>query len=90
MTPGYLPPFRLDRTSQGGGVCVWVKSSLAAAELETLPSGGHEIILITVRTKGGAKVVLCSLHRPGSCSEQDTTIIDQLDTCLFHAAEHPK
>ena len=82
MIPGYSPPFRLDRTSQGGGVCVWVKSSLAAAQLETLPSGGHEIIWITVRTKGGAKVVLCSLYRPGSCSEQDTTVIDQLDTCL--------
>ena len=36
---GYTPPFRLDRTSNGGGVLIYVRDDITCKELEKL--GGH-------------------------------------------------
>eukprot|EP00117_Sycon_ciliatum_P020100 scpid107126/ scgid18011/ len=42
--PGYSPPFRLDRTAHGGGVAIWVRSTLPALIIDELAALQHEVL----------------------------------------------
>ena len=42
--PGYAPPIRRDRTAQGGGVAIWIKSGVAFQHLLNINCYNHEVI----------------------------------------------
>ena len=80
--PGYCNPIRLDRTAHGGGVCVWVKSTLAASRNDVMPVLHHEIVWVNIRLKTGKKIIIGAVYRPGSCPENDVSLINHIGTCL--------
>ncbi|XP_065182533.1 uncharacterized protein LOC135813361 [Sycon ciliatum] len=80
--PGYSPPVRRDRTPQGGGVAVWVKSHLAFQELEAVPTLDQEVVWLSIRIRPGRKVVLCAAYRPGSLPGNDISMVDYLDQTI--------
>ena len=80
--PGFGPPLRRDRTAQGGGVAVWVRSEFAAIELDTIPCGPYEIIWFSARLWCGQAAVVAALNRSGSASEGDTRLMEYLDSHL--------
>ena len=82
MLPGYQPPIRRDRTSQGGDVAVWLRSGLAYRHLEQVSCGDLEVIWITVQLQSGNNVVVCAAYRPGSCSDSDISMIEHIDSTI--------
>jgi len=82
LFPGYSSPFRLDRTAHGGGIAVWVRSTLPAMVIEELSSAEHEILWVSIRLAAGEKIVLGAVYRPGSCGPGDVSLIDHLDDVL--------
>jgi len=82
VMPGYCPPYRLDRDGNGGGVAVWVRSGIPSVEVTGLPTNGHELLWISVRSTSGSNILVGALYRPGSASPTDTTLIDHLDETL--------
>ena len=83
--PGYSSPLRLDRTAHGGGVAIWVKSSLPSMLIPELMSPAHEIIWVSLQLAPGLRTVLGAVYRPGSCAPGDLTLIDHLDNILPEA-----
>ena len=89
--PGYHPPLRLDRTAQGGGVAVWVRSELAVQHLEQIDCCNHEVIWLSVMTSLDVRIVICAVYRSGSLSDTDTALLDYLDSTLDqvrHSCSH--
>lgn len=83
--PGYAEPFRLDRTANGGGVGVWVRSTLCVASIDTLHPGNFEVLWLSIQDDSGADIVLAAVYRPGSCSESDLGLLEYLDNSLDKA-----
>ena len=83
--PGYSSPLRLDRTAHGGGVAIWVKSSLPSMLIPELMSPAHEIIWVSLQLAPGLHTVLGAVYRLGSCAPGDLTLIDHLDNILPEA-----
>ena len=82
MLPGSQPPIRRDRTSQGGDVAVWLRSSLAYRHLQHVSCGYMEVIWITVQLQSGSNVVVCAAYRPGTCSDSDISMIEHIDSTI--------
>ena len=80
--PGYSEPLRCDRTAQGGGVAVWVKSSLAVAHMDRPCCEGHEVVWLNVRNSNGKNTVICAIYRSGSLSDTDVSLFQYLDDQL--------
>lgn len=87
LIPGYSAPLRLDRTAHGGGVCVWVKSSIVVAQLHNSSVREHEIIWFKVRTHSEANFLLAAVYRPGTCSEQDVSLMESIEESLAQLRE---
>lgn len=85
LIPGFQEPFRLDRSCHGGGIGVWIRSSLAAQQLVRPESGEHELMWLSLRTGEHDRLVIGATYRPGSCSDTDTTLLDHIDECLDEA-----
>ena len=85
---GYFSPLRRDRTRHGGGVAVWVKTSLAMRELKTIDVLDQELIWLSVKLCNGQSVVICAAYRPGTCSDTDITIFDAISCFLCQESGH--
>ena len=79
--PGYYQPLRKDRSAQGGGVAVWVKSSLAVKQLD-IDTGDNEAIWLTVQTSRHRCVAFCAAYRPGTAANTDTQLLDHINLAL--------
>ena len=86
--PGYSPPFRLDRTAHGGGVAIWVRSTLPALIIDELAAPQHEVMWVSTQLSAGHKIVLGRVYRPGSCGPGDRSLIHHLDDTLPLARQH--
>lgn len=80
--PGYCAPIRKDRSAHGGGVAVWIKSSLAFKHLDVIDTGELEVIWLSVQTANQGSMVLCAAYRPGSAAETDIQLLEHIDTVL--------
>lgn len=76
---GYSDAMRVDRTSRGGGVAVWVKSELAVVRLENVETHGFEVLWFTLRRKNGSSIVFGAFCRPGSCRPDDVSFLEYID-----------
>ena len=85
---GYHEPLRLDRTSHGGGVAVWVRHDLAFQHLDHIKTYDHEVIWFSLVARDGHKIVFCAAYRSGSCSESDLSLWEYLDSTLEQARSH--
>lgn len=83
--PGYHEPIRLDRSSHGGGVAVWIRSGLAYQHLDHINCYDHEVIWFSIILHNSRKVVFCAAYRPGSCSESDLRLWEYLDGAMDQA-----
>ena len=54
--PGYSPPFRLDRTAHGGGVAIWVRSTLPALIIDELAAPQHEVLWVSIQLSAGHRL----------------------------------
>jgi len=88
ISPGYHAPFRRDRTGSGGGVAIWVKSTLPVMQLEALSHPDHEMIWVSVESESKTKLVVCGAYRSGSASPTDVSLIEHLDANLPRARTH--
>jgi len=86
--PGYYPPIRCDRTGQGGGVAVWIRSSLVYRQLDMIPTDGEDLVWFSLRLQCGASVAVCAVYRSGSCSPTDTRMLDVLERGINIARQH--
>ena len=70
LLEGYLPPFRKDRDSRGGGVLVFVKDNIPAKVLNNhiLPND-IEGILVELNMKNNKWLLFGTYHPPGQCSK---------------------
>ena len=85
--PGYAEPIRKDRTAQGGGVAVWIKSSLAFRHMDYMNCGDNEVIWVSLQTAPGKSIAVCCVYRPGSCSDTDIQLMDYLDRSIDSARQ---
>ena len=88
---GYHEPLRLDRTSHGGGIAVWIRQDLAFKQLDHLATNNHEMVWFCLTLSSGEKVVFCALYRPGSCSDSDVQLLEYLDRnldCARRSGKH--
>ena len=83
--PGYVPPMRLDRTAQGGGVAIWVRNDLAAIELDMVPCDTQGIIMVHRPSAMWLNSCCCC---PVQASEGDTSLMEYLDRTLDAARCH--
>ena len=83
--PGYADPFRLDRSAQGGGIGVWVKSTLAVKSIDTLDPGSHEVLWLSLHMAAGEDIVLGAVYRPGSSADNDISLLEYLDKTIDQA-----
>ena len=78
LFPSSFMVFRKDRTLDGGGVCIAVKSSLLATECHDLQSD-VEAVWIHLQTTDHKPVYICSFYRP---PDKDTDYTECLRTPL--------
>ena len=83
--PGFHDPLRLDRTSHGGGVAVWIRQDLAFKQLDHLPTNGHEVLWFSITLSTGERIVFGAVYRPGSCADSDVELLEYLDGTLDQA-----
>ena len=63
---GYSEPFRMDRNRHGGGVCIYVKSTLHAERCYEFEDDRMECIWLKIRTFNKAFYFACVYRPPNS------------------------
>jgi len=79
LFPSSLTVFRKDRTRDGGGVCIAVKSHLNAVECHDLEDSETETIWIQLQGTDHQPVYICSFYRPPG---KKTDYLERLRTPL--------
>ena len=74
--PGYAPHIRRDRTAQGGGVAIWIKSGVAFQRLLNINCYNHEVIWVSLLAANNVKVVICAVYRSGSSTGTDVELFE--------------
>jgi exonuclease III len=78
---GYVH-YRKDRNRNGGGVIIYVRSSLPSVHRKDLEPQNHEVIVIECKT-GKKKIVLCNWYRPPNQNVQlINTFIDSFTSLV--------
>lgn len=72
LIPGFQPPFRRDRpTGPGGGVAVYVRSSLHTSPVQLPPSISIECLSLSIRLSKKTKLSIITAYRPPASNHED-------------------
>ena len=85
--PGYFPPVRRDRTAQGGGIAIWIRTDLAFTELECIDTGGNEILWVRLKTAAGPSIGVCAVYRSGSSADGDISALNSISSGIDDARQ---
>ena len=88
VIPGCTTPIRCDRTAQGGGVAVWLKTGLGFQQLSQINTLHFDMVWISISLRNKEKVVLCAVYRSGSSPGDDGKLLRHLDSSLDIARRH--
>ena len=86
--PGYITPILCDRTAQGGGVAVWLKTGLGFQQLSQINTLHFDMVWLSISLRNKEKVVLCAVYRSGSLPGDDVELLRHLDSSLDIARRH--
>ena len=86
--PGYTTPIRCDRTAQGGGVAVWLKTGLCFQQLSHINTLHFDMVWLSISLRIKEKVVLCAVYRSGLLAGDDVELLRHLDSSLDIARRH--
>uniref|UniRef100_A0A914BXJ0 Reverse transcriptase n=1 Tax=Acrobeloides nanus TaxID=290746 RepID=A0A914BXJ0_9BILA len=86
--PGYVL-FRSDRTSGGGGVCVYAKQQLKPRAHRSIQSPFFELASVTVDTSTTRAVFASVYRRPNQVLEAKTSFLDSLEDLIIDCATRP-
>ena len=86
--PGYTTPIRCDRTAQGGGVAVWLKTGLGFQQLSQINTLHFDMVWLSISLRNREKVVLCAVYRSGSSPGDDVERLRHFNSSLDIARRH--
>ena len=75
--PGFQAPFRNDRNAMGGGVCIYVSTSLPCRHREDIQTPGLEIIWVELSNVGKRPLLVGCCYRPPSSHRYFYTLLDE-------------
>ena len=86
--PACTTPIRCDRTAQGGGVAVWLKTGLGFQQLSQINTLYFDIVWLSISLRNKEKVVLCAVYRSRSSPGDDVELLRHLNSSLDIARRH--
>ena len=75
---GFLPPFRKDRNSYGGGVMIFVRDSIPVKVLDTTLPNENESIFLELNLKNNKWLLMGTYRPPSQCSKLYYSQINQV------------
>ena len=82
--PGFQLPFRKDRKTKGGGVCVYISNQISGTLRQDLSHPDLELLWVEIKPNTKQSLLLGCCYRPPQCAH---SFYDHLETTLEKVAD---